>query len=145
MAWWQYALLLLAIAWVLQAWGVWRQTQHDQSVFSELRRSRSDGVLGAGAAPSRFGKGVIALMVVDSAGTVQAVRAMQGRSVFAQFKPLEDLEGLSLADLKARIEAPGFDSAVGLAISKAIEQVEKVAAQGGATAGAPSGAAFKIA
>lgn len=145
MAWWQYALLALAVAWILQAYGVWRQTQHYQSVFSELRRGWSDGVLGAGAAPAKLGKGVIALMVVDPAGKVRTVRVMQGRSVFAQFKTLDGLEGLSLADLKAKIGASAFESGVGVAIGKAVEQIERVEAQSGVTAGAPSGAAFKIA
>lgn len=146
MAWWQYALLALAIAWVLQAWGVWRQTQHYQRVFSELRRSWSDGVLGVGAAPARLGKGVIAMVVVDPAGTVRTVRVMQGRSVFAEFKSRDDLVGVSLADLKSRIAAPGFDSGVAVAIGKAIEQIEKVSAQTeGATGAAGTAAAFKLA
>ncbi len=53
MAWWQYALLALVIAWALQAYGVWRQTQHYQGVFKELRRGWSDGMLGVGAAPAK--------------------------------------------------------------------------------------------
>ena len=105
MAWWQYALLALVIAWALQAYGVWVQTQHYQRVFAELRRSWSDGMLGVGAAPAKLGKGAIVIVVVDPRGTVRAVEVMQGRSVFAKFKSRDDLVGLSLADLKARVRA----------------------------------------
>ena len=87
MAWWQYALLALVIAWALQAYGVWRQTQHYQSVFKELRGNWSDGMLGVGAAPAKLGKGAIAMVVVDPDGTVRTVRVMQGRSVLPSSKP----------------------------------------------------------
>ncbi len=145
MAWWQYALLALVIAWALQAYGVWRQTQHYQGVFKELRRGWADGALGVGAAPAKFGKGAITMVVVDPKGTVRTVRVMQGRSVFAKFKTRDDLAGMSLADLKARVEASSFNSSLGVAIAKAIEQIEKVETQKGSTTGAASGAAFKLA
>ena len=109
MAWWQYALLALVIAWALQAYGVWRQTQHYQGVFKELRRGWSDGMLGVGAAPAKLGRGAIVMVVVDPSGTVRTVRVMQGRSVFAKFKARDDLNGLSLSDLKARVAASGFE------------------------------------
>ena len=145
MAWWQYALLALVIAWALQAYGVWRQTQHYQGVFKELRRNWSDGMLGVGAAPAKLGKGAIAMVVVDPNGTVRTVRVMQGRSVFAKFKARDDLDGMTLADLKAKIEASGLDRGLGVAIAKAIEQIEKVGAQKGSATSAASGAAFKLA
>jgi glucitol operon activator protein len=145
MAWWQYALLALVIAWGLQAYGVWRQTQHYQGVFKELRSGWSDGMLGVGAAPAKLGKGAIAMVVVDPSGAVRTVRVMQGRSVFAKFKARDELNGMSLADLKVRVDASGFDSGVGVAIAKAIEQIEKVEAQKGSVTGAASGAAFKLA
>ncbi len=70
---------------------------------------------------------------------------MQGRSVFAKFKARDELNGLSLTELKARVEASGFDSGLRVAIAKAIEQIEKVEAQKGSVTGAASGAAFKLA
>lgn len=145
MAWWQYALLALVIAWALQAYGVWVQTQHYQRVFAELRRSWSDGMLGVGAAPAKLGKGAIVIVVVDPRGTVRAVEVMQGRSVFAKFKSRDDLVGLSLADLKAKVEGSGFNSSLGGAIGKAIEQIEKVGAQNGGATSAVADAAFRLA
>src|SRR6202000_1878167 len=97
MAWWQYALIAFAIAWVIQALGVWRQTRHYQSVFSELRKNWTDGAMGVGAAPAKFGKGAIVIVVVDPQKIVRAVRVMQGRSVFAKFVSRPEFEGLSVA------------------------------------------------
>ncbi len=129
MAWWEYALIAFAIAWVIQAFGVWRQTRHYQTVFSELRKNWSDGALGAGAAPAKFGKGAIVLIVVDPQRMVRAVRIMQGRSVFAKFEARPEFEGLSVADLAAAIKAPGVERPLSAAISQALAQIEKVASR----------------
>lgn len=129
MALWQIALIVFGAAWALQAVGVWFQTSHYQKIFSELRTRWSDGVLGSGAAASRFGKGVIAVLVVSPSGEVRAARAMVGRTVFAKFTELRELEGLSLEELKTRVAAPQFDASKRIALTKAIEQVEKVRAE----------------
>ena len=126
MALWQMALLAFVAAWIIQSFGVWRQMQHYQKVFSSLRMRWSDGAMGAGAAPSKLGKGCIALVVVCPKKLVRTVHVMQGRSVFAQFQPREEFNGMTLAALKARASEPGFDKSAGLAIVKAAEQIEKV-------------------
>lgn len=126
MSWWQYGLIALAVAWAIQAWGVWRQTQHYQSVFSDLRRNWADGALGAGAAPSKFGKGAIAIVVADPEGIVRAVRVMQGRSVFAKFTSRPEYEGLKQAELAAAIYAPGFDRPLAAALAQALGHIDKV-------------------
>lgn len=129
MALWQIALVFFGVAWAFQAAGVWFQTRHYQQTFSELRGRWADGALGAGAAASRFGKGVIALLVVGPSGEVRAARAMVGRTVFAKFAELRELEGISLDELKARVAAPDFDASRRIAFTKATEQVEKVRAE----------------
>ena len=126
MAWWQYGLMALGIAWAIQAWGVWRQTQHYQSVFSDLRRKWSDGTIGVGAAPAKFGKGAIVIVVADPQGVVRAVRVMQGRSVFAKFIDRSEFAGLTQAQLAAAITAPGFDRPLAAAIGQALSQIDKV-------------------
>jgi glucitol operon activator protein len=123
---WQIALIVFAAAWVVQSIGVWLQMRHYQKKFTELRSQWTDGAMGAGAAPGRFGKGVIALVVTAPNGTVRKVCVMQGRSVFAKLKDRVDLEGVSTAELKRRATSGKFDAGVGLAIGKAIEQIETV-------------------
>jgi glucitol operon activator protein len=130
---WQIALIVFVIAWAMQAVGVWMQTRHYQKAFSELRGRWSDGALGAGASASRFGKGVIALLVVSPSGEVRAARAMIGRTVFARFVEQPELEGLTLEELRARIESGRFEGSTAkrLAFAKAIEQIDKVGKERG--------------
>jgi len=128
LALWQIALIVFGVAWAMQAVGVWLQTRHYQQTFSDLRARWADGALGAGAAASRFGKGVIALLVVSPSGEVRAARAMVGRTVFAKFAQQRELEGISLDELKARVAAPDFDASRRIAFTKATEQIEKVRA-----------------
>lgn len=127
MAWWQYALIAFVIAWVIQAFGVWRQTRHYQSVFAELRTCWSDGAMGAGAAPAKLGRGAIVLIVVDPQKRVRAVRVMQGRSVFAKFEARPQFENISVADLSAAIQGPGVERPLSTAIAQALAQIEKIA------------------
>ncbi len=128
---WQIALILLVAAWAVQSAGVWLQMRHYQKKFTELRSRWTDGAMGAGAAPGRFGKGVIALVVTAPDGTVRKVCVMQGRSVFAKLKDRVDLEGISAAELKRRATAGEFGAGAGLAIAKAVEQIETVGKSAG--------------
>lgn len=126
MALWQIALLALGLAWVVQSVGVVLQVRHYQDTFSRIRGRWSDGRLGTGAAPARFGKGVIVILVVSPSGVVRQVNAMQGRSVFATFRECTDIADISLDDLKARACAGELDAGLAQAILKAIEQIEKL-------------------
>ena len=128
MALWQIALIALVFAWAAQSYGVWRQTCHYQETFGELRRRWSDGVMGAGAAPAKLGKGTIALVVASPERTVRAVRLMQGRSVLAKFVDHPEFAGLELEPIVQRAhEALG--PAAAQAIARAIEQIEKIGAR----------------
>jgi glucitol operon activator protein len=126
MALWQIALLVLGLAWIVQSIGVWLQVRHYQRTFSVVRRRWSDGRLGTGAAPGRIGKGVIVLLVISPAGIVRQLHAMEGRSVFAKFQDRAEFAGLSLDDLKARLDSGHIQGGLAQAITKAIEQIEKL-------------------
>ena len=130
MALWQIALLVLIAAWLVQSAGVWLQMRHYRQTFEALRSQWADGTLGAGAAPGRLGKGVIALVVVDPQKIVRKTCVMQGRSVFTKFKDRPEFDGIAIGEFKSIVAAPGFERAAGIAFSKAIEQIEKVTASG---------------
>ena len=140
MALWQIALLALVVAWAAQSYGVWLQTRHYQKTFGELRTRWKDGVMGAGAAPAKLGKGAIALVVASPDRTIRAVRLMQGRSVLAKFVDHPEFAGLELEPIVRRAhEALG--PAAAQAIAKAIEQIEKIGDRDAGVVGpAPVGA-----
>jgi glucitol operon activator protein len=126
MALWQIALLALGLAWVGQSVGVWLQVRHYQNTFRTIRGRWTDGRLGTGAAPSRFGQGVIVILVVSGGGVVRQLLAMQGRSVFAKFEDLAEFSGLSLGELRQRAMEGGIDRSLATAVAKAVEQIEKL-------------------
>ena len=125
MALWQFALIALVVAWAAQSYGVWLQTRHYQKTFGELRALWSDGVMGAGAAPAKLGRGAIALVVASPDRTIRAVRVMQGRSVLAKFTDYPEFEGLELEPIIQRAHQV-LGPAASQAIAKAIEQIEKI-------------------
>ncbi|SHO67359.1 glucitol operon activator protein [Pseudoxanthobacter soli DSM 19599] len=126
MAYWQEALLLLAAVWVLQAYGTWRQMKHYRTMMRALSQEWPDGWMGAGNARGVLGKGVIALVVAAPNGTVRAVRLMEGRSVFAKFRPFDIGIGDRLDEFAARAEAmTGSAKGRGQALSKAIDQIRQ--------------------
>lgn len=126
MAFWQTALIVLAIVWGVQMIGVWLQMRHYRDIMGSISATWSDGRVGAGNARSVFGKGVILVLVVGPDDIVRRLLVMEGRSVFAKFKPLPEFEGRRLDSLR--------DGAFGenekgraQALTAAIAQIDRVA------------------
>lgn len=128
---WQIALIALVLAWALQAVGTYIQMRHYRGVMGEVSSRWADGFVGAGNAKSTLGKGVILLLVVSPDRIVRRLSVMQGRSVFAKFKPVPAVEGHTLDSLQA---APPFqDKGCLKALQTAVAQVEKAASNRGST------------
>ena len=126
MAIWQWGLLLLGVVWALQSLGVWLQMRHYSDVFKGITAKYQDGYVGAGNCRGRLGKGTIALVVVTPDLTVQRLLTMTGRSVFAKFHRHENLEGMTLDQLRSNPAVLGEgETGVTAAVVKAIEQVDK--------------------
>lgn len=122
---WQIALVALVTAWALQAVGTYFQMCHYRSTMSEVSRRWVDGYVGAGSAKSTLGRGVILLLVVGPDQIVRSLCVMEGRSVFAKFKTMTIVEGLSLDALRTR--SPFRDPGRTKALGSAIKLIEKAA------------------
>lgn len=120
---WQIALIALVAAWGLQAVGTFYQMRHYRSVMGDVSTRWRDGVVGAGSARSTFGRGVILLLVVDTEGIVRRLSMMQGRSVFAKFKTVPEVEGDMLETL--RVKPPFAEKGQLKALGVAIAQIDK--------------------
>lgn len=129
MAIWQWALLALALLWGFQSLGVWFQMRHYTDVMKGISNKYSDGYVGAGHTRGRFGKGVIALIVVDRDLVVRRLLEMSGRTVFAKFTRRDEFEGQSLVQLREKVEQGAFTPPVAHAVRSAIEQAERLALQ----------------
>jgi len=138
MAYWQIALIALAVVWVLQAVGTWVQMRHYRQVMSGVAERWADGFVGAGNARGRLGKGVIVVLVVDGGDVIRQLLAMEGRSVLAKFQPITAFDGKPLDALRASEALAGLGTAQALAIGRAVEQIDR--ARAATATAAPAGA-----
>lgn len=126
MAIWQWALLLMAVAWGIQSLGVWFQMRHYSDIFKGITEKYEDGFVGAGNFRGRLGKGTIVLMVVTPDLLVRRLMTMSGRSVFTKFKRHAEWEGVALDQLRSNPAIMG-EGEPGLteAVKRAIEQIDR--------------------
>lgn len=129
MAIWQWALLALALLWGFQSLGVWFQMRHYTDIMKGISNKYSDGFVGTGYVRGRFKKGVIVLIVVDRDLMVRRLLEMSGRTVFAKFTRRDEFEGLTLTQLREKLEYGAFTPAIAHAVRSAMEQAERLASQ----------------
>ncbi len=94
MGFWAILLLVLGCLWVCQVVGTYFQMAHYRRVLGGITDEGSDGFVGVGNAKSRFGKGVILILMVGRDGLVDRALKMRGRTVFARFEEAKTLAGL---------------------------------------------------
>lgn len=140
MAYWQIALIALAVVWVLQAVGTWVQMRHYRQVMGGVAERWSDGFVGAGNARGTWGKGVIAVLVVDGGDIVRQLLVMEGRSVLAKFRPVAQFDGKSLDMLRAPETLATLGKSHAQAIGRAIEQIDRARGRPSEAAGVPAAA-----
>jgi glucitol operon activator protein len=125
---WQIALIVLVIAWGLQALGTFAQMRHYREMMGTIARQWSDGYLGAGNARAALGKGVILLLVVGPDMRVRRLLVMEGRSVLAKFKALGEFEGRPLDELRSGGAFGPDRKGRETALAQAIAQIDKARA-----------------
>ena len=127
---WQILLLTLVGAWALQALGTFVQMRHFSATMGNVAQQWPDGYVGAGNAKTTFGAGLILLLVVSPDRIVRRALVMRGRTIFARFSRMPDLEGKALDTLP---DEPDFrDKVASGALTKAIQQIQKVSSRSAA-------------
>ncbi len=122
---WKTGLLLFAVCWALQIVGTMLQMRHYRRVLGALEARWTDGFIGSGSARARFGRGAIMILVVSPAGIVRDALVMQGRTVWAKFKPMPSLVGLDVARCQGGI-FPKREARLGQAFAQCLKQIETV-------------------
>ena len=90
--------VVLAFAWVLQLILSLLQTKRFHKRIAELKR---DGhMTSVGMAGSNWKRKVYSVLVVDEERNIVRAEKMSGFTVFADLKPVEGLNGMSLSRLK---------------------------------------------
>ncbi len=129
MGFWAVLLLVLGCLWVLQVMGTYLQMSHYRKVLGGITAEGREGFVGVGNAKSRFGKGVILILVTGRDGVVQRALKMRGRTVFARFEEAKALVGLGIDELRGEgLEGPE-DPATMMAARKAVEQIDRIRAE----------------
>ncbi len=126
---WATGLLLFGVCWALQIAGTVLQMRHYRSVLDRLSLQWKDGYVGTGSARARFGRGAITILVVSPSGAVRQALAMQGRTVWAKFKPLPALVGVDIGQFRSGSVFPARDVRLAEAFRRAVEQVDRIIAE----------------
>lgn len=126
---WKIGLLVFAVLWAAQIGGTALQMRHYRTVLGDIATRWKDGFVGTGSARARFGRGAIAILVVTPTGTVRQALAMQGRSVFAKFKPMPELTGNTVADIRSGRAFDAGHAKLAEAFRRAVDQVDRLAAE----------------
>ncbi len=126
---WGTGLLLFGLCWALQIAGTVLQMRHYRSVLDRLSAQWQDGYVGTGSARARFGRGAITILVVSPSGAVRQALAMQGRTVWAKFKPLPALVGVDIAQFRTGSVFRPRDVRLAEAFRRAVEQVDRIIAE----------------
>lgn len=87
---------------VLQVLGARLQVRQYQAA---VRRLRQRGNVGIGGRKGRFGPGCIVLLACSGDGTIVGAEVMQGMIIFSRFRPVPDLYGQSVYNLKEEYES----------------------------------------
>lgn len=88
------------IVWILQTvFGLWQFKKFN----AHLKNLRKEGRVAIGRARGRFSAGVLILFVIDSNCRILKGEIMKGRTIFADFKPFEKFDGLTLFELNEEI------------------------------------------
>ena len=125
---WQYGLLILGVLWGLQVVGTILQMRHYRTVLHGVTARWRDGYVGTGAAHASLGRGVIAILVTDGDQHVREALVMQGRTVFAKFRRLPELDGCSLAQVREGVPFKGGNVRLAKAFAGCVGQIEGAAA-----------------
>lgn len=126
MSWVAYAILILAVAWILQIVGTYFQMRHYREVLGRITREGGEGYVGVGNAKATFGKGVVLILVADQNDVVRRGLRMRGMTIFARFNDVPDLVGMSLEELRAEGREDPYDKSTMLAARRAVEQIDRI-------------------
>lgn len=126
---WTWILLILAVLWLLQIAGTYYQMSHYRKILGRVAGEGGDGYVGVGNAKSRFGKGVILILVSDPEGVIRKALTMRGRTVFARFEEARDFVGLHIDELRDEEREEPYDAGTRLAARRAVEQIDRIKAE----------------
>ena len=95
-----YFVAAAVVVWIAQTVLGLRQFKKFNNHIKELRQ---EGRVAIGRARGHFTAGVLVLFVIDSDCRIMRGEIMEGRTVFAGFKPFDNFNGLTLFELSENL------------------------------------------
>ena len=95
-----YFVALAVVVWIAQTVLGFRQFKKFNNHIKELRR---EGRVAIGRARGYFASGVLVLFIIDDDCRIIRGEIMEGRTVFASFKPFDSFNGLTLFELSENL------------------------------------------
>ncbi|TDY46552.1 glucitol operon activator protein [Paraburkholderia rhizosphaerae] len=123
------ALLALAVFWAMQVVASWFQMRRYGDALRRTARRWHSGFLGVGACKVRFGRGAIAMVVLDDALVVREFLSMSGLTVFSRFRQHDGFSGLSIEEFNIRLTGAGLRRSIVVAAADALERAQRTAQQ----------------
>ncbi|CAB3762609.1 transcriptional regulator GutM [Paraburkholderia humisilvae] len=123
------ALLALAVFWAMQVVASWFQMRRYGDALRQTARRWHSGFLGVGACKVRFGRGAIAIVVLDDALHVREFLSMSGLTVFSRFRQHDGFSGLSIDEFNIRLTGAGLRRSIMIAAADALERAHRTAQQ----------------
>jgi glucitol operon activator protein len=94
-------------------------------------RRWQSGFLGVGACKVRFGRGAIAIVVLDESLRVREFLSMSGMTVFSRFRQHDGFSGLSIDEFSLRLTGAGLRRSIVMAAADALARAQRTAQQHG--------------
>lgn len=114
-------LLLGLLFYILQTVLTCFQIKNFKKNFKELRLKR--GIVGMGQKKRMISAGTVVLLSCNENGVLMEGRQMKGYSVFARFKEMKGIQGLTLAELKSKVMQED-EKTRNVSLLNAIEHIE---------------------
>ncbi len=108
------AFLLYILQMVLTYWQI-------KNYRKNLSQMAKKGLMGVGSKKKKLGAGKIVILVSDETGNLVEGKMMQGITVWARFKPMDSIQGVSITEFKEKMLQ---DEKKNAAILEAISQIE---------------------
>lgn len=94
-----------------------RHSNYYKKTVNQIIQNNLEGYFGIGMTQSTFKKRNIVLMVTSLDGVVEECQVMSGLTIFAKFKPFEEVNGQSITEIPAHL----LNGKYGEALTQAIE------------------------
>lgn len=99
-----YALIFIAVIFVVNAYFTYYQLNKYRQTISKIKQNYKNSYVATGKSRKFLSKGSLVIIVISKEGVLEYGEEMLGRTVFANFKPIDNISGLSIEEAKEKFK-----------------------------------------